>query len=72
MLLFTQSFLNQKTRKYELCNPNQNNAIYVIAERRDTCTLDASTRMFKNATCNGIFQLPPSIPSEQLLNYSWI
>lgn len=62
-LFFTQSFLNQKTRKYELCNPNQNNAIYVIAEGRDTCTLDASTRMFKNATCNGIFQLPPSSAS---------
>lgn len=64
-LFFTQSFLNQKTRKYELCNPNQNNVIYVIAEGRDTCTLDASTRMFKNATCNGIFQLPPRIENQK-------
>ncbi len=64
-LFFTQSFLNQKTRKYELCNPNQNNVIYVIAEGRDTCTLDVSTRMFKNATCNGIFQLPPRIENQK-------
>ncbi len=64
-LFFTQSFLNQKTGKYELCNPNQDNVIYVIAEGRDTYTLDVSTHMFKNATCNGIFQLPPRIENQK-------
>lgn len=64
-LFFTQSFLNQKTKRYELCNPNQSNVIYVIAEGRNTCTLDVSTHMFKNATDNGIFHLPPRIENQK-------
>lgn len=64
-LFFTQSFLNQDTRKYEQCNPHQNNVIYVLAEGRDTCTLDVSTHMFKNATIDGITQLPPRIANQK-------
>lgn len=64
-LFFTQSFLNQDTRKYEQCNPDQNNVIYVLAEGRDTCTLDVSTHMFKNATIDGIIQLPPRIANQK-------
>ena len=64
-LFFTQSFLNQETKKYELCNPNQSNVIYVMAEGRGTCTLDVSTQMFKNATGNGINRLPPRIENQK-------
>lgn len=64
-LFFTQSFLNQETKKYELCNPNQSNVIYIIAEGRDTCTLDGSTHIFKNATNNGISHLPPRIENQK-------
>lgn len=64
-LFFTQSFLNQKTKKYELCDPTPNNVIYVMAEGRDTCTVDISTDMFKNATNDGIFQLPPRIKNQK-------
>lgn len=64
-LFFTQSFLNQETKKYELCNPNPNNVIYVMVEGRDTCTLDVSSHMFKNATYNGIYRLPPRIANQK-------
>lgn len=63
-LFFTQSFLNQETKKYELCNPNKSNVIYVIVEGRNTCTLDVWTHIFKNATNNGIFRLPPRIGNQ--------
>ena len=64
-LFFTQSFLNQETKKYELCSPNRSNVIYVMVEGRDTCTLDVSTHMFRNATGNGIYRLSPRIENQK-------
>lgn len=64
-LFFTQSFLNQKTKKYELCNPQPSNLIYVIAEGRETRTINVSEKMFELATNSGIYQLPPRIANQK-------
>jgi len=64
-LFFTQSYLNENTQKYEICNPNSENVIYVFAQGRNTCTIDISEHMFKNATNDGIHELPLRIANQR-------
>ena len=45
-IFFTQSFLNAKTNQFELCEPQDGNVIYLMAQCKETNTLNLPTDMF--------------------------
>lgn len=60
-LFFTQSYLNTQTGKYELCQPDSSNVIYIFAGPRNTCTVDISKNLFDSISYDGPFSIPPRI-----------
>lgn len=46
-LFFSQSCFNNKTKKFELCEPTSENVIYVMAQCRGTGTVDLSVDLYK-------------------------
>ncbi|MBQ7001732.1 MAG: hypothetical protein IJN67_11935 [Oscillospiraceae bacterium] len=60
-LFFTQSYLNRETGKYELCEPNSSNVIYLLATTRNSCTIDLSKNIFESIPYAGTYKIPPRI-----------
>lgn len=60
-LFFTQSCLNRKTGKYELCEPGSSNVIYLLATTRNSCTIDLSKNIFESIPYEGTYKVPPRI-----------
>lgn len=63
-LFFTHSFLNQKTKKYELCTPNDERIIYVFAQVADN-TFNSSIYAFENASLYDIYPVPIRIKNQK-------
>lgn len=63
-LFFTHSFLNQKTKKYELCTPNNERIIYVFAQVA-TGTFDSSIYAFENASVYDTYPVPIRVKNQK-------
>lgn len=63
-LFFTHSFLNHKTKKYELCTPNNERIIYVFAQVA-TNTFNSSIYAFKNASIYDFHPVPIRIKNQK-------
>lgn len=63
-LFFTQSYLNKNTRKFELCEPNSSNVIYIMAETRGSGTINFSDKIFDGIHYDGTFIVPPRISNQ--------
>lgn len=63
-LFFTHSFLNQKTKKYELCSPNNERIIYVFAQVAAD-TFNSSIYAFENASLYDFYPVPIRIKNQK-------
>lgn len=63
-LFFTQSYLNTETKKYELCEPNPDNVIYLIAETRGSSTIAISKDIFNYIPYDCQYTVPPRISNQ--------
>lgn len=60
-LFFTQSYLNKKTGKFELCKPDSSNVIYILASTRGSSTVNLSESIFDSIPYDEQYALPPRI-----------
>lgn len=63
-LFFTQSYLNRNTRKFELCEPDSSNVIYLIATTRGSSTINLSKNIFDSIHYGGTYKVPPRISNQ--------
>lgn len=62
-LFFTQSRLNLNQKRYELCNAQKDNVLYLFAEARNTSTVNLSDNVFFSV--NGKKSIPKRIQNQK-------
>lgn len=63
-LFFSQSFLDRGTRKYEICQPKEDNVIYLLTGTRNSCTVDLAQNIFDYIQYSDQYPIPPRIANQ--------